>query len=419
MNVQSAVSVNRERVWDRLLQFAEIGRFGKTGVNRQAYTDGDLAAKRLVIRWAEELGFQVYGDAIGNIFVRREGRIAGAAPIVTGSHLDTEPTGGRFDGACGVVAGMEVLQRLHEIGEPTAHPIELAVWANEEGCRFQPGCMGSACYTDPRFLPEFLDTRSSNGIRLGDLVFSHAESLPELHIRNLGEPISAFVELHIEQGPVLEATHHRIGVVTGIQGRVLLDVQVHGRTGHAGTVPTALRQDALLRAVAVISDLEAVDFDEDTRFTIGRLNVEPNSPSVIPDHVRFTIDLRHPLNDTLAAILVSIGDVVGGRPYARLSIVDEIAPVEFSSEVIDAVMSSALAHGFDCSRLVSGAAHDAQKLAGFCPTGMVFIPCVEGISHHEDELTSPTDMEVGCNVLLGTVVRLDKSLSSATDFPAS
>ena len=304
-----AVAVDQARLWERHLEMARIGGTPRGGVNRQALTPEDAQARALLARWGAALGLDASLDPIGNLFLRRRGQDASAPPVLTGSHLDTQPSGGRFDGTYGVLAGLEAIEAIGRVGIETRRPLELVVWTNEEGCRFAPGCMGSRAFAEPGLLDRLLAARDLDGIRVAEALHEVRTALPSTVAPcGLGGPVAAYVEAHIEQGPELEAAGRVIGLVTGIQGRRRILIEVHGEDGHAGTLPRRRRKDALSAAVAMIQALEVLMHDpEDTvRFTVGRVVVSPNAPSVVPGHVLFTIDLRHPEGGTL----MRLGDAV-------------------------------------------------------------------------------------------------------------
>ena len=307
----ASARVDEGRLWDRHMAMAKIGATAKGGCNRAALTDLDIEARALFAGWARELGFGCSIDSAGNLFARREGRDPDAPPVVSGSHLDTQPSGGRFDGIFGVLAALEALEAIETAGIDTVHPLEAAVWTNEEGVRFQPGCLGSLAFTYPDRLEAVLDTVDEDGVTLRQAVERYRERDPEAGQYPPHRPIHAFVEAHIEQGPILEQRGQTIGIVTGIQGSRRFTVEVHGEDAHAGTTPRAGRKDAVSAAVAMIGALEEVFHDDPediTRFTVGRFVVSPNALAVVPGYVMFTIDFRQPHDD----VLVRLGDRVEG-----------------------------------------------------------------------------------------------------------
>ena len=403
--------VDEDRLWQRHMQMAQIGAIPANGVNRAALSKEDIAARKLLIGWARARNFPVSTDAIGNLFVRREGLDATAPPIMTGSHMDSQPRGGRFDGIFGVLAGLEALEAIDAAGVRTQRPIELVAWTNEEGGRFPPCTMGSAVFTGARRLDEFLEVRDNEGVALRDALAATLAATPDAGKRELMTPAAAYVEAHIEQGPRLEMEEKTIGVVTGIQGLRWFNIEVSGKTDHAGTTPLALRKDALKDALAIINALTelASDATDTVRFTVGRMLVTPNSPNSVASHVLFSVDLRHP---DLATIR-RLGDAV--EPTARTAtqrctikvtptLHDD--PCTFDPLVVGAVERAANALGLPNMRLPSGASHDANYMARRCPTGMIFVPCENGVSHNEAENAKPSDLAAGARVLTATLLDL-------------
>jgi len=295
--MNDAVSaVSEQRQWERLMAMAHIGAIPGDGVNRACLTELDRAARRLLIAWAEEIGAAVSVDAAANLWLRREGSDPHAAAVVTGSHMDTQPNGGRFDGIYGVIAGLETLSALHDANMTLRRPIEVVAWTNEEGGRFSPGCMGSMSWSGHRRIEEFADVVDPDGVRFADALASHLAAESDLPRRPLGSQPHAYVEAHIEQGPRLEAEGSDIGVVTGIQGSRWFTVTLTGETAHAGTTPLALRRDAvqdMVRAISSLNDLMQ-DPQDVLRFTVGRIVVEPNTSNSVANRATFTIYFRHP-----------------------------------------------------------------------------------------------------------------------------
>ena len=395
-----AAAVDEARLWRRHVEMAAIGATPKGGVNRQALTPEDGRARALLASWAEARGFAVSSDAIGNLFVRRAGSERDAAPVVTGSHLDTQPTGGRFDGVYGVLAGFEALEALEDAGVATRRPVEVVAWTNEEGSRFQPGCMGSMVFSGRMALGDALAVADRGGTTVRDALARLG--LAGLPLRR--PEAAAYVEAHIEQGPLLEAEGRTIGAVTGIQGCRWFAIEIRGEEAHAGTTPHAIRKDALKTALAIAAALERLmeDPEDRVRFTIGRFEVAPGSPNTVPGRVFFTVDFRHPE----AAVLTRLGDRVGplAREHARgcaVTVTETFTspPVEFDERIVDRVGAIAEALGLPHRRIVSGANHDARFLAELCPTGMIFVPCERGISHNEAENAKPSDLAAGARVL--------------------
>jgi beta-ureidopropionase / N-carbamoyl-L-amino-acid hydrolase len=400
-----AMAVDEARQWDRLMALARIGAIPGDGVNRQALTALDRAARRLVIGWAEAAGARVSVDAAANLWLRVEGADPTAAPVVTGSHMDSQPAGGRFDGIYGVVAGLEVLTGLHDLGCTLERPLEVVAWTNEEGSRFAPGCMGSMAWSGRRPLEAFADIADSEGVRFDDALAEHLAAESDLPRRPLGGRAHAYIEAHIEQGPRLEAEGLDIGVVTGIQGSRWFNVTITGASAHAGTTPVSLRRDALQAAVRAIQSLNELmaDPSDRLRFTVGSLTVEPGSSNSVAGGVRFTIDLRHPDG----ALLKERGDAVEGAVRRAVGNSSEVAlvesfsapPLDFDRGIMDSIIAAANALGLRWTAMPSGAFHDAQLVASAVPTAMIFVPSHGGISHNPAEFTSAAQLAAGTRVL--------------------
>ena len=404
-------AVNEERLWGRHMDMAKIGATAKGGVNREALTPEDAEARALFVTWGRELGFQCSIDDIGNIFVRRPGSDADAAPVVTGSHLDTQPNGGRFDGIFGVLAGLEALQAAEDAGIATRRPLDAVVWTNEEGSRFVPGCLGSECFVHPDRLDRLLAITDADGVVLADALAKATEKLPGIAHRPLGGEVAALVEAHIEQGPVLEDAGKTIGVVTGITGARRYVVDVRGENAHSGTTTRKRRKDAFVAAVAMINALHRVfhDPEDKVRFTIGRFAVEPNSPYVVPGRVSFTIDFRQPGADILERLggqVETICQENSGPCAVTVEEINRVTPKKFDGLVPDTILSITRCLGYPHMHIFSGAGHDAQNFAAYCPTGMIFVPCEGGVSHSEVENATPSDLAAGARVLADVMVEI-------------
>ncbi len=406
-------TVNAERLAARL---DAVSRFGATpagGLDRQALTAEEVAARRYVLDAARARGFACMADPIGNLFIRRPGR-DDLAPIVAGSHLDSQPLGGRFDGTLGVLAALEVLESLEDAGAVHAHPIEAVAWTNEEGSRFAPGAMGSQVYAEATSLAAMLAARDGSGASVEDALAAMRAACGPLADRALGAPIAGYLELHIEQGPVLETEGLSIGVVDGIQGARWLEVRIDGRSGHAGTTPEALRADAgdaAIRAATAARAQVRSQGDERVRFTVGRIAFEPGSVNTIPRTARFSIDLRHPEEAVLDRLEARIRAAVAAEAApCTLSIepLMTVAATRFDPQVTAACAEAVQALGHPVFRLTSGAFHDAQFAARIAPAGMIFIPCRGGISHAEAEAIEPAHAVLGAHALLLAVLGLDR-----------
>ncbi|MCB8878974.1 M20 family metallo-hydrolase [Acidisoma cellulosilytica] len=408
-----AAAVSETRQWDRLMRLARIGAIAGDGVNRQALTALDREARRLMIAWAEEAGASVSVDDAANLWFRVEGRLADAAPVLTGSHMDSQPAGGRFDGMYGVMAGLEVLCALKDSGETLDRPLEVVAWTNEEGSRFAPGCMGSMAWAGVKPLAAFAETRDAEGVRFADALAEQLAAEADLPRRPLGGTVHAYIEAHIEQGPKLEAEGLDIGVVTGIQGSRWFTVTVMGDSTHAGTTPVSLRRDAMQGAVRAIMALNTLTADptDVLRFTVGSLVVEPGSSNSVAGMVRFTIDLRHPD----AAVLAEKGDAIA-ESIARViapcdAKVEErfsATPLRFDPELVASVQGAADALGLRWALMPSGAFHDAQLVASAVPSAMIFVPSHKGISHNPAEFTSATQLAAGTRSLAASLAQQAK-----------
>jgi N-carbamoyl-L-amino-acid hydrolase len=405
--MRKGVTVNGGRLIARLDAFAAIGGLPDGGVDRQALTEADRQARRLLADIAFSRGFEVYQDPAANLFVRRAGVPDGVPPLLIGSHLDSQPTGGRFDGALGTLSALEVMEALDDAGYDAEAPIELVVWTNEEGCRFAPGSMGSKAFVDG-FLPaELLDAVAGDGARLGDELAATLDALPSARRRPLGAPIAGYIELHIEQGPVLELAHLPIGVVTGIQGVRWLKVRVTGEAGHAGTTPFSARRDPMMAACLGLAGLFARIMPDDpaARLTVGRLSVEPGSINAIPSAVTAFVDIRHPRTERLAELEAEIEATMGKAAadcgcQSTLERIFDLPTTEFEGPLVSCVEDAARLGGLASRRMLSGAFHDALFVARAAPSAMIFVPCRGGVSHNAREFVEPAHAVLGAEVLL-------------------
>lgn len=409
---RSSGAVQEDRLWQRHAEMAKLGGTPKGGVNRQALSAEDAAARTLLMSWAKARNFAVFTDAIGNLFVRRDGADSKAPPVMSGSHMDSQPTGGRFDGMYGVLAAFEALEALEDAGIRTRRPVIAVAWTNEEGSRFQPGAMGSAVFAGACKLDEMLATKDWKGVVLKDALDETLKAAPApMREGNPGFDVGFYVEAHIEQGPRLEAAHKTIGVVTAIQGSRRYIVEIDGEEAHAGTTPRAARKDAYAAATRIAAAMyEATnDADDTLRFTIGRVEVSPGSPNTVPGKVTFTIDMRHPDDAVLEAHEKKLHDIVSRKAKpcpARIERVTNVAPTGFDTRVIDLVRSKAQGLKLTHMDMPSGAGHDAMHIARLCPAGMIFVPCERGISHNEIENAAPSDLAAGTRVLVEVLQEL-------------
>jgi len=412
------IRIDRDRLWSRLTELGEIGAVhgpnGEQGCNRLALTDADRDGRDLVVARMRDLGLTVTIDSIGNVVATRAGTDSDGAPVMTGSHIDTVRTGGRFDGNLGVLAGLEVLESLEQHGVTTRRPIQVAVFTGEEGARFAPDMLGSLVYVGGLALEEALDAQAmDDGARLGDELvrIGYAGPTP-----CPAPPPFAFVELHIEQGPVLEEHGITIGVVTGVQGISWTEVTITGRSAHAGTTPMRMRRDPVVPAakIAIEARRLAIEMAGAQVATVGRIEVFPNLINVVAQSVTFDLDLRNTderlLQQAEAHMTAFVRTVCeqqdcsfDTRALARFE------PVSFAAEMIERVERIAGALGNSTLRMPSGAGHDAQMLARVCPTSMIFVPSVNGLSHNIAEFTGPDDVAAGANVLLHTMLELADS----------
>ncbi len=399
-----SLTINGDRLWGSLMDLAKLGATEKGGVCRLALTDLDKQGRDLVVSWAKAAGMSVTIDKIGNVFMRREGRNPKLPPIVTGSHIDTQPTGGKFDGNYGVLAGLEVVRTLNDLGIETEAPIEVAFWTNEEGSRFVPVMMGSGVFANAFSLEHAYAARDISG----KSVREELERIGYLGDETPGDhPIGAYFETHIEQGPVLEDANRTIGIVTGVLGQRWYDCVVTGMEAHAGPTPMALRKDALQVATRIMQEVPAIARRSPPygRGTVGFVQVHPNSRNVIPGRVKFSIDLRNVddarLDEMDRAIRACVAQVAeeSGLPIS-IEQVCYYKPCHFEKGCVNAVQAAAERFGYSHMEVVSGAGHDAVYMATLAPAGMIFVPCKDGISHNEIEDAKPEHITAGCNVLL-------------------
>ncbi|MDR3517538.1 MAG: Zn-dependent hydrolase [Azospirillaceae bacterium] len=401
--------IKSDRLLARLDELARIGATPQGGVNRPALSPLDRAARSWLATAAQARGFALYTDALANLFIRRDGRGPDRPPVLIGSHLDSQPSGGRFDGALGTLAAFECLETLEDQGIATDHPVEVVAWTNEEGSRFEPGTMGSKAFAGKAQVEDWLAVMDGSGARFGDELAATLAALPQARPRPIGVPPHAYVELHIEQGQILEAERITIGVVTGVQGARWFNVVVDGEAAHAGTTPLSYRHDALAAAARLLAQLPPLMVADGTaRLTCGRLVVEPGSTNVIPGRVVFTIDSRHPEPARLDAIEARIRAMAAAETTARMTVERtlDLAPCRFDPVIVAAIDQAAADLGLSRRHLPSGAFHDALHLAAICPAGMIFVPCRGGISHNEAESIVPDDAIAGTEVLLAVTRQL-------------
>ncbi|AQH01649.1 Zn-dependent hydrolase [Burkholderia sp. KK1] len=406
--MKQLLQIDGARLWQSLMDMAQVGATPKGGVRRLALTTEDVKGRDLFAQWCRDAGMSVTVDEIGNLFARRDGAQKDAAPVLIGSHLDTQPEGGRFDGVYGVLAALELVRALNDANIVTDKPIEIVSWTNEEGARFTPAMLGSAVFTGITSLDEALATQDAQHITLADaLTQSGYRGTRAVH----GQAVDSYFEAHIEQGPVLEANGTSIGIVTGGQAIRWLDVKVSGLAAHAGTTPMAYRKDALFASAAMAAELERVVESYAPRglVTIGQIDVANGSRNTIAADVSFTVDLRHPDDSQVDAMerdLRAAFSCIAEARGLRLAVETywRSPATAFDCECVALVAQAVDALGYSNERIVSGAGHDAIHLARYCPTAMVFIPCVAGLSHNEAESALPEDVTHGANVLLNAVL---------------
>jgi N-carbamoyl-L-amino-acid hydrolase len=402
------MNIDSNRLWSSLMDLAKIGATPKGGVRRLALTELDGEARDLFIRWCKAAGCTVSVDGIGNIFARRAGKDDSLPPVITGSHIDTQPSGGKFDGNYGVMSGLEVLRTLNDNRIQTQAPIEVAVWTNEEGSRFTPVMMGSGCFIGAFALESTLQQKDLEGISVGDALNKIGYAGPA---KIGGRRVGAYFEAHIEQGPILEDTQKVLGVVTGALGLRWYDAVVTGQDAHAGPTPMRLRHDALVAGAKMVTEINALAYryQPDGRGTVGFMQVKPNSRNVIPGEVRFSVDLRH-ANDAQLEKMESEMRAKCAELAQAQSVTVNIERVanypacRFDEGCVSSVRNAAQKLGLSHMDIVSGAGHDAIYMARIAPTSMIFVPCEGGISHNEIENAKPEDLAAGCNVLLNVIL---------------
>jgi N-carbamoyl-L-amino-acid hydrolase len=399
------LSVDGERLWQSLMTMAEIGATAKGGVCRLTLSDEDKRGRDLFRSWCEEAGLTVTVDQMGSMFGHRPGRDPDRPPVVIGSHLDSQPTGGKFDGALGVLAALEAIRTLNDHGVATEAPLEVVNWTNEEGVRFPPAMIASGVFAGVFDLEYGLSRTDHDGRTIG----AELQRIGYAGEQKVGHrPLGALFELHIEQGPILEAEGQRIGVVTGGQGTRWYDCEVIGAESHAGPTPMEARRDALRASAELLGEIYRIAHDQapNGRATVGELRAYPGSRNTVPGRVEFTIDMRHPdggVMDAMDHALREAFERARGRAPGLEFHLHEIwyaPPVAFDPACVDAVRQAAAGLGLPSRDIVSGAGHDAVYMARVVPTAMIFVPCKDGVSHNEVEYASPQACEDGANVLL-------------------
>ena len=405
-----AARVSGKRLWSRLMAMAEVGATDLGGCNRQALTDEDFAGRALFTRWAQHAGCTVRVDPIGNIFARRRGRDDSLPVVLTGSHLDTQPTGGKFDGIYGVLAGLEVVESLNDRSMSTAHPIEVAVWCNEEGCRFPAAMMGSAVWSGRMPLDSAYDLKDRDGRTVREELARGGVNLSAPWSR---QAVKAAFEVHIEQGPVLEQRSKNIGVVTGVQHMSRHEVLVLGQEAHAGPTPMDMRRDPVRALADVLPAIYAAAARRGplARLTVAVIETRPSSANTVPGMLKFFVDVRHPDETQYESLREEVENVVEAA-LARhgleghIRCVWQAAGVIFDPVCVSAVREAASELGCNAMEIVSGAGHDSVHVASVVPASMIFVPCAGGLSHNEAESATQADLETGANVLMHAMLKV-------------
>lgn len=408
------MQIDKERLWRDLQDMGGVGATPTGGVRRLALTAEDGAGRDLFVRWCRDAGYAVRVDTMGNIYARRAGADESAAPVVTGSHLDSQPVAGKYDGPYGVLAGLEALRALDRHNIRTRRPIEVVVWTNEEGARFQPPSLAAAVVAGSITAETALEVRDSDGVRFGD-------ALRAIGYDGKVDPVNprmhSYIEAHIEQGPVLEGQRKEIGIVGGIVGVHAYEVELTGQAAHTGTTPISYRKDALAAAAYIIDAVRELGqrAEPHGRATVASLRITPNARSVIADKVVLTADCRNTqgaeLEEMHAELLKSF-EVSARKANVQVKWRNywSVAPTRFDETCLATIRRAAGALGYTHADLYSGAGHDAMHIARIAPSAMIFIPCKDGLSHHEAESITPEQAEAGANVLLYSIVELAEQL---------
>ena len=408
MRPDSNLKIDGDRLWSSLMDMAKIGATPKGGVKRLTLTDLDRESRDLFKSWCEAAGCTVSVDKMGNMFARREGADPSLPPVMIGSHLDTQPTGGKFDGALGVLAALEAVRTLHDLDIKTKHPIEVVNFTNEEGSRFAPAMVASGVFCGAFDLDFAYSREDADGLKLGD----ELQRIGYVGPGDVGgRPVHAFFEVHIEQGPILEEAEIDIGVVTHANGQRWYEITLTGVESHAGPTPMARRRDALVCAAAIIERVNKIgwDFQPHACATVGMIESYPNSRNVIPGRVFLTIDIRHPFSNKLEdmdkALRDSVAQICADQKVEyQLDQIFEFPALAFDADCVAAVRDAADKLGFSNQDITSAAGHDAVYMARIAPTAMIFTPCIGGISHNEAEDMTKDWAAAGGSVLLHAVL---------------
>ncbi len=411
IELEIAGKVDEQRLWSRLMELGRIGETDSGGVCRLALSEEEIIARHLLINWARDLNLKIFTDDISNLYFRLEGADESAAPVMSGSHIDSQPNGGKFDGAFGAIAALEALQSIQESGHTPCRSVEAVIWLNEEGSRFAPGMMGSEVFSGRRELQDCLPVRDSNGISVADALEetqSHFQHLPR---RSFGFEVANFIEAHIEQGPQLEASNVPVGVVTGIQGSRRFRIRVTGEQAHAGTAPMRTRKDALLAATDIVQEIRSQPLacEQEMKLTFGLFEIYPNAPSVVPSSAYFSVDIRHPDSVLLARLGQRIHEICEFSQTNCQIEVSEIASAEslqFPEGMRRCIEECAQMLDIPSMPIYSLAGHDARQMHYHCQSGMIFTPCEKGISHSDKEYCQSSDLVMGTRVLAAALANL-------------
>lgn len=402
--------VDGARLWRRIIDMARYGARPDGGVDRPALSAAEAQARARLVAWGREIGLTPFTDQGANLFLRLEGEDRSLPPVVTGSHIDSQPTGGRFDGVYGVIAGLEAVEAIIASGRRAKRPIEIVAWTNEEGSRFAPGMTGSQLYVGQKTMADVAAILDADGIRMTDAIDAILASDTDIALRDFGRPVAAYVEAHIEQGPDLEAAGIPVGIVTGIQGTRRYRIFVTGEAAHAGTARRSERRDALMSAVRIINALdEKAAIHPEFKLTVGLFEVTPNAPSVVPSNVMFSLDIRHNENalvDAMDRDLRRTAARQAGPCEVEIRQIAHAPSLDFSPTIRDIIREAADACGTASMDIHSAAGHDARQMHHVCPSGMIFIPCRGGISHNPAERAEPEHALAGAEVLCDTIWRL-------------
>lgn len=415
MPAKQNLVIDGKRLWDAIMETAAFGATPKGGIKRLTLSDDDRKVRDWFKRACEDLGLKVSVDSCGNMFAVRPGKSAKLLPIAMGSHLDTQPTGGKFDGVLGVLGALEAMRTLNEVGYETNAPLMIVNWTNEEGSRFAPAMLASGVYAGV-FTQDYAYAREDReGKKFGDELQRIGYRGPH----TIGsQKFQAMFELHIEQGPILEAESRMVGIVTGVQGMRWYEVTVKGQEAHTGATPMTLRRNALLAAARMIEAIHKVGMDHLPGVaSVGLIENRPNSRNVVPGEVFFTVDLRHPDDAVLDRMETAYRSALQAIAAADKLELDEkriwISPaVKFDPRLIQCVKAGAEKSGFTTREMASGAGHDAAYIARVAPTTMIFVPCLGGLSHNEEESTTFEECSAGAQVLLNAVLEYDRQQSS-------